>query len=59
MHHKFCIIDDEMVFCGSFNWTSQAITGNNESVIVTNDAWVVEPFRAEFKKLWEATNPKA
>ena len=57
MHHKFFIIDDELICCGSFNWTSQAVTGNNESVIVTNDSWAVQPFVTEFKKLWLETKP--
>ncbi|XP_057377468.1 uncharacterized protein LOC130699181 [Daphnia carinata] len=57
MHHKFVIIDDKVLCFGSFNWTSQAVTGNNESVVVTNDPWVVEPFCAEFKKLWVETKP--
>ncbi|XP_046644496.1 mitochondrial cardiolipin hydrolase-like [Daphnia pulicaria] len=57
MHHKFFIIDDELLCSGSFNWTSQAVTGNNESVIITNDPWTVEPFCAEFQKLWQETKP--
>ena len=57
MHHKFFIIDDQLVCSGSFNWTSQAVTGNNESVIVTSDPWTVEPFCAEFEKLWHETKP--
>lgn len=58
MHHKFCVIDDEIICTGSFNWTSQAVTGNNEFVMISNESWIVDPFRAEFKKLWEETKPQ-
>ena len=57
MHHKFEISDDEILCTGSFNWTSQAVAGNNESVVITNEPWTVEPFCAEFKKLWQETVP--
>ena len=52
MHHKFVIVDEDRIAFGSFNWTSQAVTGNNESVVVTNDSWIVRPFVEEFHKLW-------
>lgn len=58
MHHKFMIIDDGLVCSGSFNWTIQAVTGNNESVIVSTDPRVVKPFCDEFQKLWIATTPE-
>ena len=34
MHHKYVIIDDQILIMGSFNWTSQAIMGNSESLLV-------------------------
>ena len=38
---------------GSFNWTMQAVMGNKENVIVTEEPAIVEPFRLEFESLWE------
>ena len=58
MHHKFVVIDDRLVAFGSFNWTSQAVTCNNESLVITNDSLIVAPFCKEFAKLWLQMEPK-
>ena len=58
MHNKFVVVDDKKVAFGSFNWTSQAVTGNNESVLMTNDPEIVEPFVEEFQRLWIASEPR-
>jgi phosphatidylserine/phosphatidylglycerophosphate/cardiolipin synthase-like enzyme len=34
MHHKFAVIDQELVVCGSFNWTTNAAVNNYEDVLV-------------------------
>lgn len=55
MHHKFCIIDDETLCNGSFNWTRQASDRNNENVIIFRKApRLALSFKAEFEKLWAA-----
>lgn len=36
MHNKFCVIDYKKVITGSFNWTKNAST-NEENIIVLND----------------------
>lgn len=33
MHNKFALIDSIILVTGSFNWTSQAVTGNQENLI--------------------------
>ncbi|CAL1541037.1 unnamed protein product [Lymnaea stagnalis] len=53
MHHKFVIIDNRVLINGSFNWTYQAITGNQENVLITDDDAVTSVFKAEFQRLWE------
>lgn len=58
MHHKFAIVDNIIVMTGSFNWTMQAIMGNNENVIITSEKEIVNPFVAEFEKLWEEYDPR-
>lgn len=40
MHHKFCIIDQKIVITGSYNWTRQA-RSNEENITVIEDAPVV------------------
>ncbi|EEC11800.1 hypothetical protein ISCGN_021188 [Ixodes scapularis] len=58
MHHKFALVDEEVLLSGSFNWTRQAITGNHENLLLTADPDIVEPFVAEFQKLWDYFKPK-
>ncbi|XP_038275093.1 mitochondrial cardiolipin hydrolase [Dermochelys coriacea] len=57
MHHKFAIVDKKMLITGSLNWTTQAIQSNRENVLIVEDAEYVEPFLAEFERMWEEYNP--
>ena len=57
MHHKFAIIDDMILVNGSFNWTRQAVTGNRENVVISNDMHLVKKFKNEFEKLWVEYDP--
>ncbi|XP_074648582.1 uncharacterized protein LOC141904040 [Tubulanus polymorphus] len=57
MHHKFAIVDNTILLNGSFNWSRQAITGNNENVLVTNDDEIVQPYCQEFRSLWTTFDP--
>lgn len=48
MHNKFCVIDDKTVINGSYNWTHNAST-NNENIQITFDNTVLaEKFENEF-----------
>lgn len=58
MHHKFAIVDEQLLITGSFNWTNQAIMGNNENIIITNNKNFVTPLRKEFNILWTKYDPK-
>jgi uncharacterized protein YfaP (DUF2135 family) len=52
MHHKFCIIDDKIVYNGSFNWTYSADKINREnSIRYFQNTLVTEAFKHEFKEL--------
>ncbi|EDO32735.1 predicted protein, partial [Nematostella vectensis] len=57
MHHKFAIVDGEVLANGSFNWTRQAVTGNRENVVITYERELVRKFSQEFNKLWEEYDP--
>ena len=57
MHHKFAIVDGKVLINGSFNWTRQAITGNQENLIITDDKAITPLFVTEFQKLWEKYDP--
>jgi hypothetical protein len=52
MHHKFCLIDDEVLIMGSYNWTNAAAHNNHESiVIVKNEPETIADFCDEFASL--------
>jgi cardiolipin hydrolase len=53
MHHKFAIIDQKVVICGSYNWTRSAATRNNEDIVVQDTPVIVKGFISEFERLWK------
>ena len=49
LHHKFCIIDEELVMTGSYNWTFFSEIINRENMLVIkNDNKIIESFIKEF-----------
>ncbi len=52
MHHKFCVIDNEVVITGSYNWTASADKKNNENLLVIHDAKMAQEYSTEFNRLW-------
>ena len=56
--NSLAIVDNSLVMTGSFNWTMQAIMGNNENVIITSVNEIVNPYVNEFEKLWQEFDPR-
>ncbi|MBO5631692.1 MAG: DUF1669 domain-containing protein, partial [Aeriscardovia sp.] len=53
MHDKFCVIDNQIVITGSYNWTDNAELRNAENVNITeNDNSLATKYSLEFNKLW-------
>ena len=52
MHHKFAIVDGATLINGSFNWTRQAVLGNQENVVIARDAKLAGVFAKEFDSMW-------
>ena len=52
MHHKFAIIDNELLISGSYNWTRSAAMYNHENIIVSNSKELMQDFLVQFDKLW-------
>lgn len=52
MHHKFCIIDQQLLINGSFNWTQN---NNRENILLTKQPEVVQAFLLEFETLRAAS----
>ena len=57
MHNKYCLIDGELLVTGSFNWTSQAVSTNQENLIIVHDAEFVKEYQANFEELWSQFAP--
>lgn len=53
MHNKFGIIDNRIVFTGSYNWTYTAQAYNQENLVVTTNYPILHKFIDEFESLWE------
>lgn len=53
MHHKFCLIDEEIVWTGSFNPTSKGSFKENNNVVIIKSRALAAEFMKEFEKLWE------
>ncbi len=51
MHDKFCIIDDEILITGSFNWSTNARNSFENIVIIYHDYKLIKQFLHEFEDL--------
>ena len=52
MHNKFMLVDDVFLLTGSFNWTFQAGSHNQENLLVVDHPFYIERYTEEFEKLW-------
>ncbi|MEA1964479.1 MAG: phospholipase D-like domain-containing protein [Candidatus Aerophobetes bacterium] len=57
MHHKFCLIDEELVWAGSFNPTPSGSLRENNNVVVIKSSPLTSHFIEEFNRLWEGDAP--
>lgn len=53
MHNKFAIIDGRIVSTGSFNYSQNADTRNEENLVFISDAGVADRFERDFNLLWD------
>ncbi len=51
MHDKFCVIDNQVVVTGSYNWTNNAEFRNDENVTIEHDQEQATRFSVEYKRL--------
>ena len=52
MHHKFVILDGQVVLTGSYNWTIESEEQNYENLLIVRHPSVVLPYAREFEELW-------
>ncbi|MBI5033067.1 MAG: hypothetical protein HZB51_21305 [Chloroflexi bacterium] len=58
MHHKVFVIDDKTVILGSFNFSVNANTDNDENLLIVDDPALAAQFTAEFGRVYAtAKNP--
>ena len=50
-HHKFAIVDSEIVVTGSYNWTKMADSSNYENLVMLKHKRTVAYFEKEFDKI--------
>jgi phosphatidylserine/phosphatidylglycerophosphate/cardiolipin synthase-like enzyme len=51
MHNKFCVIDNQVVVTGSYNWSDNAEFKNDENVTVENDPKQATKYSVEYRRL--------
>ncbi|MGE4346739.1 MAG: phospholipase D-like domain-containing protein [Flavobacteriaceae bacterium] len=51
MHNKFCIIDNRIIINGSYNWTLNASSNNENIQVSINNPSLVSKFKEEFYEL--------
>lgn len=58
LHHKFCIVDDDVIVNGSYNWTRFSSKNYENITVIRNDSDAVEAFTKEFESLLENAEHK-
>ena len=56
LHHKFGLVDDQVVITGSHNWSEAANSTNDETVLVVKNPVVAAHFRREFDRLYSSAS---
>jgi phosphatidylserine/phosphatidylglycerophosphate/cardiolipin synthase-like enzyme len=51
MHDKFCIIDNQVVVTGSYNWTNNAEFRNDENITIEHDPDQATKYSIEYRRL--------
>jgi phosphatidylserine/phosphatidylglycerophosphate/cardiolipin synthase-like enzyme len=54
MHDKFVVVDERTVGTGSFNYTVQADTQNDENLVFFESTDLAARYFDEFQRLWDA-----
>lgn len=51
MHNKFCVIDQDVVINGSYNWTNKAVENHENIMIVSGDEETALNYLTEFNQI--------
>ena len=58
MHHKVFIVDGQTVVFGSFNFSQNAETENDENLLIVDDPSLAAKFEAEFQRVYRQAREK-
>lgn len=51
MHHKIIILDEQIVITGSYNFSSNAETRNDENIVIVHDPALAQLYLSEFQTI--------
>lgn len=54
MHNKYCVIDNQIVITGSYNWSENAENKNDENAAVMYDYETASNYSVRFRKMFES-----
>lgn len=57
LHHKVFIIDDHTVVTGSFNYSDNALSNNDENVVIIKNPTIAALYIDEWQRLWDDASP--
>ena len=58
-HHKVFVVDDTLVITGSFNFSDNADTSNDENVVIVTEPGLAAEYLKEFEQRWaESVDPQ-
>lgn len=57
LHHKVFIIDDDTVVTGSFNYSDNALSSNDENVVIIKSKDIAALYIDEWQRMWDAASP--
>ena len=52
LHHKFAVIDDNIIITGSHNWSASANHQNDETLLVIKNPLITRHYQQEFERLY-------
>ena len=56
LHHKVFIIDDDTVVTGSFNYSDNALSSNDENVVIIKNKEIAALYIDEWQRMWDAAS---
>jgi phosphatidylserine/phosphatidylglycerophosphate/cardiolipin synthase-like enzyme len=57
LHHKFGIVDQQIVITGSHNWSEAANYGNDETLLLIDNPVVAAHYQREFERIFKNSKP--